>query len=235
MLLAIPVALIAGIVAFASPCVLPLVPGYLSYVTGLSGVSLARRSRGRMLLGTTLFVLGFTVVFVGFGMLFGSLGGLVKVHSELIMRVAGVLVIAMGCMFLGWIPGVSSNFLNGKRPAPGLVGAPVLGFVFGLSWAPCIGPTLAAVLILSAQSSELSRGATLAFAYCLGLGLPFILVALAFERGMRAVTWLGRHKAVLTRLGGGLLIVMGVLLVSGLWLRWTSYLQGTIAFFEPVV
>lgn len=252
MLLAIPVALLAGLVSFASPCVLPLVPGYLGYLGGMTGAALGQqgagrdratsrapreavRGRGRLLLGVALFVAGFTAVFVALGALAGSLGAVLGRWEDPISRVLGVVVILMGVAFLGNIPFLQQDRRVHVSPTAGLWGAPVLGVVFGLGWAPCIGPTLAAVIALSLDGGSAGRGAALSVAYCAGLGLPFLLIALGFQRSTRVLGFVRRHRLALMRFGGGMLIVIGLALVTGLWGAWTQSLQGLIGGFEPVV
>jgi len=238
MLLAIPVALLAGLVSFASPCVLPLVPGYLGYVTGMTGADLAttaRTQRGRTVAGVGLFVAGFTVVFVTLGVAFGALGVALRPWEDAVTRVLGVVVILMGLAFLGAVPFLQRERRLEISPRAGLWGAPLLGVIFGLGWAPCIGPTFAAVLSLSVDGGNPWRGALLAVAYCLGLGLPFVLVALAFERSATAVGFLRRHRLAIMRIGGGLLVLVGVALVTGLWGRWISELQLLLPGYVPVV
>ncbi len=187
LLLAVPIALLAGLVSFFSPCVLPLVPGYLSYVTGVSGTDLADARRGRVVAGASLFVLGFTAVFASTGALFGYFGDELQMHSEVLNKVLGGLMILMGIFFMGLLPGVTQReFRLHKRPVAGLAGAPVLGALFGIGWTPCIGPTLSSVLFLSAESATAGRGAILTVAYCLGLGVPFILAAVAFRKALGA-------------------------------------------------
>lgn len=257
LVLAIPIALAAGMVSFFSPCMLPLVPGYLSYVTGLAGqdlgpprlrVAAARpataagsdvppadstsppaasaasqrversgAARGRVLAGSVLFVAGFTAVFVSTGSLFGGLGGLLFTHAELLQRILGVVVILMGVTFLGWLPALHRQFRLPWRPRGGLASAPLLGAVFALGWTPCIGPTLAAVLSLAAGSGTAGRGALLAAAYSLGLGVPFIAVGLGMRRSLAAVGLVRRHQRAVVHIGGALLLITGVLLVSGIW------------------
>ncbi|MEZ0069164.1 cytochrome c-type biogenesis protein [Streptacidiphilus sp. MAP12-20] len=229
LLLAIPIALLAGMVSFFSPCVLPLVPGYLSYVTGFSAADLSDaegRRRGRMALGALLFVLGFTAVFVSFGAFFGYFGNTLAQHQSMITRVSGVLVILMGLAFMGFLPGFTQRELRSHRkPVMGLVGAPFLGVVFGLGWAPCIGPTLAAVNTLSFNEASAGRGALLTVAYCLGLGLPFIVAALAFRRTLSAFSWIKRNNQWVMRIGGAMLVLVGLLLVTGAWDQITTQLK----------
>lgn len=217
LVLAAVFAFAAGVVSFASPCVLPLVPAYLSYVTGLIGIDLGDARRGRLVLGTALFVAGFTVVFVSYGALFGGLGALLLDHLDAITRVLGAFTIVFGLAFMGAIPWLNRDWHPARRASMGLVGAPLLGVLFGLGWTPCIGPTLAAVQTLAIDSASAGRGAALSAVYCLGLGLPFLLVALAFRRAFGAMAWMKRHYVLLMRIGGGMLVVLGVLMVTGLW------------------
>ncbi|WP_340559177.1 cytochrome c biogenesis CcdA family protein [Streptomyces sp. GSL17-111] len=218
LLLALPIALFGGLVSFFSPCVLPLVPGYLSYVTGIGGSDLADARRGRMLGGSALFVLGFTAVFVSTGALFGYFGDTLMAHQDVITKVLGALVIVLGLSFMGVLPWFSQReFRLHRRPAVGLVGAPVLGVLFGLGWTPCIGPTLTAVNALAMQEASALRGAVLMVAFCLGLGLPFILAAVAFRKALGAFAWVKRHYALVMRIGGGMLVAVGLLLVTGIW------------------
>ena len=222
--LAVLVAALAGLVSFATPCVLPLVPGYLGYVTGLSDVALEKRSRGRMVLGTLLFILGFTLVFVLASMFVATAGRALVEHRELLMRIGGVLVILMAFVFLG--AGSQRTFRLPIKPAAGLAGAPVLGAVFGLGWAPCMGPTLAAVLTLNLTGdASTTRAVILAVAYCLGLGLPFLLIAAAYERWAPVSAWLRRRQRAIQIIGAVLLMAIGVLLLTGGWDAITQWLQ----------
>lgn len=237
MVAAIAVALVAGVASFASPCVLPLVPGYVGYLGGMagSGARSQKPDTARVLWGTVLFVLGFTAVFVLLGIVFAAAGAAFARYADIVMRVLGVLVIVMGLAFVGHIPFLQKDTRITMSPRFGLWGAPLLGVTFGLGWSPCIGPTLAAVLTLSFGGADPARGAFLALAYCLGLGVPFVVLALAFTRSTRALDFMRRHRAAITRTGGVVLIAVGVLLVTGLWGEITGWMQGWIASFTTVV
>ncbi|MFJ8650413.1 cytochrome c biogenesis CcdA family protein [Streptomyces sp. NPDC093546] len=218
LLLALPIAVLGGLVSFFSPCVLPLVPGYLSYVTGVTGSDLAEARRGRMAAGAALFVLGFTAVFVSGGALFGYFGWTLQQYRGTLTTVLGVLMILMGVFFMGLMPWFTQReYRFHKRPVTGLVGAPVLGALFGIGWTPCIGPTLASVTALAADQGSAGRGALLTFAYCLGLGVPFVLAAVAFRKALGAFAWVKRHYAWVMRIGGGMMILTGLLLLTGAW------------------
>jgi cytochrome c-type biogenesis protein len=225
LLLAALFALAAGVVSFASPCVLPLVPAYLSYTTGMIGLDLAEAKRGRLVLGTGLFVLGFTAVFVSYGALFGGLGSVLLEHSTTITRVLGIFTIVFGLAFMGLIPWLNRTWKPSQNASMGLVGAPLLGVLFGIGWTPCIGPTLAAVQTLAIDSASALRGAALAAVYCIGLGLPFLLVALAFRKAFGAMSWMKRHYVLLVRIGGGMLVLLGVLMVTGQWNDWSIQMR----------
>jgi cytochrome c-type biogenesis protein len=225
LLVAIPVALLAGLVSFFSPCVIPLLPGYLSYATGLSGADLADAKRGRMLAGSLLFVLGFTSVFVALGALSGAFGSALITHRREITVVMGVLVILLGLAFIGLVPWLQRDVRVHSVPAVGLAAAPMLGFLFGLGWTPCIGPTLGAILTLSINEATVARGALLSGVYALGLGLPFVLAGLAYRRALGAFAFVRRHQAWVTRLGGVMLVLVGVLLVTGWWDWIVNWLQ----------
>jgi cytochrome c-type biogenesis protein len=234
LLLAVPVALIAGLISFASPCILPLVPGYVSYVTGLAGADLGSARRGRMVAGTLLFVLGFSVVFVSTGALLGQLGALLAEHHTLITKVLGGLTIVLGLAFLGLVPGMSRELRSHRAPTMGLLGAPLLGVLFGLGWTPCVGPTLGAVLNLAANEASAGRGALLTLVYCLGLGAPFVLTAVAFRRALGAFGWVKAHYVWVMRGGGAMLILLGVLLLTGAWTDISNQLRAWTSFVTVV-
>ncbi|MEV5603131.1 cytochrome c biogenesis protein CcdA [Streptomyces sp. NPDC052299] len=227
LLVALPIALLGGLVSFFSPCVLPLVPGYLSYVTGVSGADLAEARRGRMVAGASLFVAGFTAVFVSGGALFGYFGDTLQANSGPLTKVLGVLMILMGVFFMGLMPWMTQReFRIHKKPVTGLVGAPLLGALFGIGWTPCLGPTLSSVSILAMNQGTAGRGAILTVAYCLGLGIPFVLAAVAFRKALGAFGWVKRHYAWVMRIGGGMMIVTGLLLLTGAWGSMMQELQG---------
>ncbi|TFV64901.1 cytochrome c biogenesis protein CcdA [Blastococcus sp. CT_GayMR20] len=246
LLVAAAVAALVGLISFASPCVLPLVPGYLSYVTGLvgsgavtapagrsGGTATAVRTevtpRARMVLGALLFVLGFTLVFVAFGAAFGGLGRLMLEHADVLNRVFGVVTVLVGLGFLGWLPLLQRTKRITARPAAGLAGAPLLGIVFGLGWTPCLGPTLSAVYSLAFSEATATRGAVLGVAYCLGLGVPFVLVALGARWAMGATSFLRRHAQTVTRVGGAVLVLVGLLLLTGAWTEMMQWLRSWLA------
>ena len=241
LIFAMILAFVAGIVSFASPCVLPLAPGYLSYVTGLTGAEIAGEERGgtttvavksRVLLGSVLFVMGFSVVFVSYGLLFGGLGSLLLEYQAIISRVLGVIVIVMGLSFMGVIPGMQREWRMHRMPNYSVWGAPVLGVLFGLGWTPCIGPALTAVQSLAFTEGSAARGALLSFVYCLGLGLPFILLGLLFRQAAGTLAWVRRHYVLIMRIGGGLLVAIGILLVSGVWDSITIWMRTLVPGFE---
>lgn len=238
LLLAVPLAVIAGLVSFLSPCVLPLVPGYLSYVTGLGAAEVfdeASRRRLRLVSGALLFVAGFTVVFVSAGVLLGGFGGFLLDHQVALQRWLGGFTILLGLVFIGGLPMLQRDLRLQAKPAVGLAGAPVLGAMFGLGWTPCIGPTLGAVMALGLEGGTATRGGLLAVAYCLGLGLPFVLTALAFGRAMSVFGWVRRHHQAITRAGGLMLVGIGVLLVTGLWTDLTVAMRVWVNGFTPAV
>jgi cytochrome c-type biogenesis protein len=223
--LAVPVALVAGLVSFFSPCVIPLLPGYLSYATGLGGADLEDARRGRMVAGSLLFVLGFSLVFVALGTLSGALGAWLITWQRQITLVLGVLTILLGLAFAGLVPWLQRDWRVHRVPAVGLAAAPLLGVLFGLGWTPCIGPTLGVITTLSINEATAGRGALLSGVYALGLGLPFVAAALAYRRVLGAFGWIRRHQQWVTRAGGLMMVVVGVLLVTGLWAELVTWLQ----------
>jgi cytochrome c-type biogenesis protein len=234
LLLAIPVAVVAGLVSFFSPCVMPLLPGYVSYVSGLSAVDLADARRGRMLAGTVLFVLGFSAVFVSYGALFGYAGLHLLDHQRTVNIVLGIITVAVGLVFMGLVPFGQRDVRFHAVPRVGVAAAPLLGVMFGLGWTPCLGPTLTAVLSLSMSEAGAARGSLLTLVYCLGLGLPFVVAALAYRRMLGALAWVRRHQVAVMRVGGGLMVLVGVLLLTGVWAQIVGELQawtsgGTVA------
>jgi cytochrome c-type biogenesis protein len=228
LLTAFPLALLAGLVSFASPCVLPLVPGYLAFAAGFS------KSRGKVLLGSTLFVLGFSVLFISYGALFGMLGSRVSANEEVITRVLGIFTILMGVIFLGAFP-LMPTMKPKISTTGGLIGAPILGFLFGVGWTPCIGPALASVQALAFQESSATRGAILAFGYCIGLGLPFIATGLYFDKSEPLRKLLVKRGGLISKAGGALLILIGVLQLFGIWADLMISLRSMISEFTPVI
>ena len=217
--LAFPIAFAAGLISFLSPCVLPLVPGYMSFITGVAGAEATGKqaSRRRAFIGTVLFVLGFSAIFVSYGALFGGMGQVLIRHQRDIQIVMGAVVIVLGLGFLGLIPAFQRELRIHRMPSGTLLGAPLLGALFGLGWTPCIGPTLGAVQSLAISEASAVRGATLSFAYCLGLGLPFIVVGLLVDRAANALKFFRRHSRVIMYVGGVMLVAIGVLMVTGYW------------------
>jgi cytochrome c-type biogenesis protein len=240
LLLATGLAMLAGAVSFASPCVVPLVPGYLAYLTGLVGAEGARQSRGRVLAAVALFVLGFSVVFTASVVTVLGIAERLVVNEIVLQRVGGVVTIAMGLVFIGLCPTLQRDLRIHPRPGLGprhLLGAPLLGAVFGLGWTPCLGPTLVGVtaLAVGTPGGGLARGVLLVAAYCLGLGLPFVLLALGARRAISAVTWLRAHVRGIQLAGGALLVVVGLLLVTGLWAELIAVLREPVAGFETPI
>ena len=254
LVVALPLALLAGLVSFASPCVLPVVPAYLGLIgattegaaaegavaraasdadntgakkSAASAVTQQRRDGGRVVLGSLLFVLGFSVIYVITGAAFGQLGVLFLRWQDPITRVLGVVVILMGVVFLGLVAPLQRTLRLRAAPA-GLLGAPLLGMVFGLGWAPCLGPTLVAIQSLSFQEASAWRGALLAFAYCLGLGAPFVLAAFGWQAATRWLGWLKRHVRIINIIGGSILVLIGLLMVTGAWSALISQLGAVL-------
>jgi len=228
LLTAFPIAVLAGIISFISPCVLPLVPGYLAFAAGFSN------SRGKLFLGSVLFVLGFSALFISYGILFGELGARVAVNEEIITRVLGVLTILMGVIFLGAFPMMPT--LKPKISTNGgLIGAPLLGFLFGVGWTPCIGPALASVQALAFQESSAVRGAVLSFGYCIGLGLPFIASGVFLDKSEKLRKVLVKSGNKVSKVGGVLLIVIGLLQLTGLWTDLMIEMRSLITDFAPVI
>jgi cytochrome c-type biogenesis protein len=225
---ALPFAFIAGLISFLSPCVLPLVPGYLSFAAGFSV------SRGKVFLGSFLFVLGFSLVFVSYGAIFGGLGNTLSAQGEIISRVLGVVTIFLGFIFYGRFP-FSPTIRPKMRTTGGLVGAPLLGVLFGIGWTPCIGPALAAVQTLAFQESSALRGAILSFGYCLGLGLPFIVSGLFLDKSTKLRSIIYRKGYLISKIGGIFLIAIGILQVLGIWSQMMISIRSLISDFIPVI
>jgi cytochrome c-type biogenesis protein len=235
LLLGVVVAMAAGLVSFLSPCILPLVPGYLAYVTGLSGADLGAQARGRMLAGGLLFVAGFGAVFVTVGVVAASAGRVLQEHQRTLEIGGGALMIVFALALLGLVPGLQREVRIQRLPAAGLAGAPVFGAVFALSWTPCIGPTIGAVLALGAIGGEPGRAAVLAAAYSLGIGLPLLGFGVGLRWLVGAVSLIRRHSAWVTRAGAGLLAAVGVALLTGAWGEFVFWLRGSIGAWEVVV
>jgi cytochrome c-type biogenesis protein len=237
MALALPVALLAGLVSFFSPCVVPLLPGYLSYATGLGAAEVVEGSqhRGRMLAGASLFVLGFAVVFVITGVVAGSAGRLLAEYREVITRVLGVIIIVLGLIFAGVLPFGQRDLRIHRIPAVGVAAAPLIGVAFALGWTPCLSPTLGVVVNLGFNEGTALRGGLLGFVYALGLGIPFVIAGLAFTKMARAVTFLRERQQLIMRIGGASMIIVGVLLITGAWNTLTAVLRQWAATFETVI
>ena len=228
LLSAFPLALLAGLISFLSPCVLPLVPGYLSFAAGFS------TSRGKVFLGSLLFVLGFTALFVSYGALFGEIGAHIAANQAIITRVLGVFTILMGVIFLGAFP-LMPTIKPKISTTGGLIGAPLLGFLFGVGWTPCIGPALASVEALAFQESSALRGAILSLGYCLGLGLPFIATGIFFDKSEAFRKFMVKRGGLVSKVGGVLLIAIGILQLTGIWADLMISLRSLISDFAPVI
>jgi cytochrome c-type biogenesis protein len=228
LLVAFPIAILAGLISFLSPCVLPLVPGYLSFAAGYS------KAKGRVFLGSILFVLGFSVLFISYGALFGGIGSRIATNDETITRILGVITILLGFIFMGSFP-MMRTFSPKIATNGGLIGAPLLGFLFGIGWTPCIGPALATVQTLAFQESSAARGAILSFGYCIGLGAPFIASGLYLDKSERLRKYLTKRGDLITRIGGALLILIGIAQILGLWTDLMISLRSLITDFAPVI
>ena len=225
---ALPIALLAGLLSFLSPCVLPLVPGYVAYATGFSS------SKGRLFIGSLLFVLGFTFVFASYGLAFGGLGSQIASHEEIITKVLGALTIGMGAIFLGLFP-FSPTIKPKISTTGGIAGAPLLGVLFGIGWTPCIGPALATVQTLAFNESSAIRGAILSIGYSIGLGIPFLLSGIFLDRSKRIRSFFLRHGSLISKIGGFALILIGILQLTGIWADLMISLRSSISSFVPVI
>jgi cytochrome c-type biogenesis protein len=237
MALALPVALLAGLVSFFSPCVVPLLPGYVSYATGLGAAEVVEGSprRGRMLAGTSLFVLGFAAVFVLTGVVAGAAGRVLAEYRDVITRVLGVVIIVLGLIFAGVLKIGQHDLRSHRIPAVGVAAAPLIGVVFALGWTPCLSPTLGVVVNLGFNEGTAVRGGLLGFVYALGLGIPFVLAGLAFTKMASAVAFFRERQQLVMRIGGVLLIIVGLLLVTGTWNMLTALLRQWASSFETVI
>jgi cytochrome c-type biogenesis protein len=228
LLVAFPIAVLAGLISFVSPCVLPLVPGYLSFAAGYS------KAKGRVFLGSILFVLGFSVLFISYGALFGGIGSRISTNEETITRILGVITILLGLIFMGRFP-MMRTFSPKISTNGGLIGAPLLGFLFGIGWTPCIGPALATVQTLAFQESSAARGAILSFGYCIGLGAPFIASGLYLDKSARLRQFLTKRGDLISKIGGALLILIGIAQLLGFWTDLMISLRSMITEFAPVI
>jgi cytochrome c-type biogenesis protein len=234
LIVAIPIAILAGLLSFLSPCILPLVPGYLGYIGGVPGAD-GSPDRRRLVLGVLLFILGFTLVFTATNAAFGAIGTWLYIYDDLLVRIAGVLVIALGLVFIGQFTFLQRTIKPSWMPRTGLAGAPLLGIVFGLGWTPCLGPTLVTISALSLDSGSAAQGVILGIAYSLGLGIPFLAIAIGFGWAATSVAWVKRHIRVINIIGGIVLVLIGVLMVSGLWSLLMSELGAVINVFTTPI
>jgi cytochrome c-type biogenesis protein len=237
MALALPVALLAGLISFFSPCVVPLLPGYLSYATGLGAAEVVEGSphRGRMIAGASLFVLGFAVVFVVTGVVAGSAGQLLVEYRDVITRALGVLIIVLGLIFAGVLRIGQRDLRIHWIPAVGVAAAPLVGVVFALGWTPCLSPTLGVVVNLGFNEGTAARGALLGFAYALGLGIPFLIAGLAYAKMARTIAFLRERQQLIMRIGGVFMIIVGLLLITGAWNTLTAIMRQWAVSFETVI
>lgn len=237
MALAIPVAVLAGLVSFFSPCVVPLLPGYLAYASGLGAAEVIEGNthRRRMLAGASLFVLGMAVVYVITGAVVGAAGEALLRYSTIIGRVVGVVIIILGLIFAGVLRIGQSDLRITRVPAVGVAAAPLLGAVFALGWTPCIGPTLGVVLNLALNEATALRGMVLMFVFALGLGLPFVIAGLAYTKMAKTVGFVRRHQLAVLRIGGCFMVLVGLLLVTGVWDQLMAMLRQFAAGFTPVI
>ncbi|MFM6840998.1 MAG: cytochrome c biogenesis CcdA family protein [Candidatus Planktophila sp.] len=228
LLAALPIAVFAGLISFLSPCVLPLVPGYVAYATGFAS------TKGKVLLGSLLFVLGFTFVFASFGLAFGGLGSQIAANEEIITKILGVFTIVMGAIFLGLFP-FAPTFAPKISTTGGIAGAPLLGVLFGIGWTPCIGPALATVQTLAFNESSATRGAILSIGYSIGLGIPFILSGLFLDRSKKIRSYFVKRGSLISKVGGVLLIVIGFMQFTGVWSDLMINLRSLISNYVPVI
>lgn len=245
LLVASLIALLAGLVSFLSPCVLPLIPGYLAYVSGVAGsggsaaaanpASAQKAERRRMIIGSLLFIAGFTLVFLLINVAAGAIGFWLWDYQDIIIQVMGLVVIVMGLVFMGAFSKLQNKKQLKLKPRVGLAGAPVLGIVFAIGWAPCMGPTLGVVMTLAAQSGSVGRATVLALFYCLGLGVPFVLASFGFGWMTQTMTFFKRHIRVVNLIGGALLILIGLLMVTGLWSKMMFAMQAVIGDFGTIL
>lgn len=228
LLAALPIAVFAGLISFLSPCVLPLVPGYVAYATGFAS------TKGKVLLGSLLFVFGFTFIFASFGLAFGGLGSQIAANEEIVTKVLGVFTIVMGAIFLGLFP-FAPTFAPKISTTGGIAGAPLLGVLFGIGWTPCIGPALATVQTLAFNESSATRGAILSIGYSIGLGIPFILSGLFLDRSKKIRSYFVNRGSLISKVGGVLLIVIGFMQFTGVWSDLMINLRSLISNFVPVI